>query len=97
MNGKNRSIQEKQKLVQQIERSRSTGTKLEQACKEAGIFSSQFYDWRKKHADQPVEDSRKIKQRNGDERHLKIENQRLKMIVAEQALDIQALKEWSNR
>ena len=50
-----------------------------------GISDATFYKWRTKYAGLEVSDVKKLRQ-------LEEENRRLKQMVAEQALDIQALK-----
>lgn len=93
-----RTLEEKQNLVESIETEIAGGMKAKVAAKKHGISYASYYALRKKLAGQFNGVVRQIKTKNGnDERHLKIENQRLKMIVAEQALDIQALKEWAAR
>ena len=52
---------------------------------QAGISDATFYKWRTKYAGLEVSDVKKFRQ-------LEDENRRLKQMVAEQALDIQALK-----
>jgi putative transposase len=54
-------------------------------CRKYGISDATFYKWRAKYADLAVSDVKKLRQREE-------ENQRLKQMVAEQALDLQALK-----
>ena len=51
-----------------------------------GISRNTFYKWRKKYGGMEVSDARRLKQ-------LEDENRRLKRIVAEQQLDITALKD----
>ena len=54
-------------------------------CRTHGISEATFYQWRTKYAGLEVSDVKKLRQLEG-------ENRRLKQMVAEQALDIQALK-----
>lgn len=51
-----------------------------------GISRNTFYNWRKKYGGMEVSQARRLKQ-------LEEENRRLKRIVAEQQLDITALKD----
>ena len=61
------------------------GTKTTDLCREHGISSATFYKWNAKFGGMEISDARKL-------RHLEDENQKLKRIVANQALDIEALK-----
>jgi putative transposase len=54
-------------------------------CRKHGISDATFYKWRAKYGGLEVSDAKKLRQ-------LEEENRRLKQMVAEQALDIQALK-----
>jgi putative transposase len=54
-------------------------------CRKHGISDAPFYKWRAKYGGLEVSDAKKLRQ-------LEEENRRLKQMVAEQALDIQALK-----
>lgn len=54
-------------------------------CRKHGISDATFYKWRAKYAVLEVSDVKKL-------RHLEEENPRLKQMMVEQALDIQALK-----
>ena len=54
-------------------------------CRKQGISDAMFYKWRAKYAGLEVGDVKRLRQ-------LEDENRRLKQMVAEQALDIQALK-----
>ena len=62
-----------------------TGVKTADLCREHGISSATLYKWKAKFGGMEVSDARKL-------RHLEDENQKLKRIVANQALDIEALK-----
>lgn len=62
------------------------GRTVEEACKELGISPATYHRWQKQYGGADVETVREYKA-------MKEENARLKRLVAEQALDIQALKE----
>lgn len=66
-------------------RESAAGMRTEEVCRRHGICSNTFYRWKAKYADMEISDVRKLKA-------LESENARLKRIVAEQTLDIQALK-----
>ncbi len=62
------------------------GKKVEDICREQGISKVTFYEWRKKYSGMTVSDAKKLKA-------LEEENRKLKRIVADQALDIVAMKD----
>ena len=62
-----------------------TGVKTADLCREHGISNATLYKWKAKFGGMEVSDARKL-------RHLEDENQKLKRIVANQVLDIEALK-----
>jgi putative transposase len=61
------------------------GVSVQDLCRKHGISDATFYTWRTKYAGLEASDVKKLRQ-------LDEENRRLKQMVAEQALDIQALK-----
>ena len=61
------------------------GVSVQDLCRTHGISDATFYKWRTKYAGLEVSDVKKL-------RPMEEENRRLKQMVAEQALDIQALK-----
>lgn len=62
-----------------------SGVKVPELCRKYGISEQTFYRWRSKYGGMNVSEARRLKA-------LEEENRRLKQIVGEQALDIQALK-----
>lgn len=62
----------------------STGTATEDLCRRYGIPEGTFLRWKAKYSVMEISEVRRLKA-------LEDENSRLKRIVAEQALDIQAL------
>jgi len=62
-----------------------SGVKVSELCRKYGISEQTFYRWRSKYGGMSVSEARRLKV-------LTEENQRLKQIVGEQALDIRALK-----
>lgn len=61
------------------------GIGIKELCRRYGISDATFYNWKAKYGGLTVNEARRL-------RSLEDENRRLKHIVAEQALDIQALK-----
>jgi putative transposase len=62
------------------------GAKAEQLVRKYGISEQTLYRWKAKFSGMEVSDAKKL-------RALEEENRRLKRMVADQALDIQALKD----
>ncbi len=62
------------------------GQTVAEACRQISIVEKTYYRWRKEYGGMEVEQVRQLK-------HLEQENARLKKLVAEQALDIDILKE----
>jgi putative transposase len=62
------------------------GASVPQVCKQQGITEQTYYRWRSKYGNMKTDEARRLKD-------LEVENQRLKKLVADQALDIQMLKE----
>ena len=61
------------------------GRKLHDLCRTYGITDQTYYRWKAKYGGMELSEMQRLKQ-------LEDENRRLKHIVAEQTLDIQALK-----
>ena len=62
------------------------GLRVPEVCKEIGISEQTYYRWRQKYGGMAPEMAKQVKA-------LERENARLKRLVADQALDIQILKE----
>lgn len=67
-------------------READAGTEVLEICRRAGVGRETFYRWRRKYGNMEVSDARKLKS-------LEEENQRLKRLVADQALNLQVLKD----
>lgn len=61
------------------------GRKIVDICREKGISDATFYSWRSKYGGMDVNEARRLRQ-------LEDENRRLKQLVADLTLDKQALK-----
>jgi transposase-like protein len=72
--------------LREAEAALSAGTPLEQICKQQEISEQTYYRWRQQYGGMQTEELKRLKQ-------LEKENGRLKKPVADQALDIQILKE----
>ena len=66
-------------------REAESGTAVKDLCRRAGITTTTFYQWKAKYGGMEISEMRRL-------RLLEDENARLKKIVAQQALDIDALK-----
>ena len=66
-------------------REAESGTPVKDLCRRAGISTVTFYKWKSKFEGMEISEMRRL-------RLLEEENGRLKRIVAQQALDIDALK-----
>lgn len=63
-----------------------TGMPVKELCRKHGVSDATIYNWKSKFGDMTVSDARRLKE-------LEVENQRLKQLVADQALDNRILKE----
>ena len=70
----------------EILRQADAGMKVMDLCRQHGISDATFYKWRSKYGGLGVSEAVRLRQ-------LEEENRRLKRLVADQALDIQVLKE----
>jgi putative transposase len=66
------------------------GAKVLDLCRKHGISDATFYNWKARYAGMTVAELRRLKE-------LEAENSKLKRIVADQALDISALKDLLGR
>lgn len=69
-------------ILQEVEK----GAAARAVCRREGITEQTLYRWRQKYGGMQVSDARRLKQ-------LEEENRRLKRIVADQALNLQVLKD----
>lgn len=67
-----------------------TGIKVEELCRKHGVSQPTYYNWKAKFGDMTVSEAQRL-------RALETENSKLKKLVAEQALDIIALKDVVSR
>jgi len=72
--------------LRQIDVLLGEGRSINQACKEAGITDVTYYRWRKEYGGLKVDQARRLKE-------LERENQRLKRVVADLALEKAILKD----
>ena len=62
------------------------GKSIREAARQIGVTEQTYYRWRKEYGGMDVDQAKRLKD-------LEKENQQLKKLVADQALDIQILKE----
>ena len=72
--------------LRQAEVELSKGATVPQAAKKIGVTEQTFYRWRNEYGGLRLDQAKRLKA-------LETENSRLKKLVAEQALDIEILKE----
>ena len=71
--------------ILQVLKEVEAGGKVGEVCRRHGISENTYYNWKKKYGGLGISELKRLKQ-------LEEENRRLKTIVADQALDIAALK-----
>jgi transposase-like protein len=74
------------RLLRQAEAKLAEGQSVDEMCRQLGISDSTFYYWRKQYGKMELDQVKRFKE-------LQKENSRLKKLVADQALDIDILKE----
>ncbi len=74
------------KLLRQAQAQLAQGQSVDEMCRQLGISDSTYYYWSKQYGKMDVGQARRLKE-------LQKENSRLKKLVADQALDIDILKE----
>ena len=72
--------------LREVEAALATGSTAPQAVRQIGISEQTYYRWRKLYGKMEKDQLRRLKT-------LEVENRRLKKIVADQALDLQIVKE----
>lgn len=82
MKGKRYTEEQVIRILKELE----SGTSVKEVCRERGVSEQTVYRWRSKYGGLEVAELRRLKE-------LEEENGRLKHIVADQAVDIQLLKE----
>ena len=83
---KQHSVEQIVSKLRQADVGLGKGLKVPEICRELGISEQTYYRWRQKYGGMAPEMAKQLKA-------LEKENGRLKRLVADQALDIQILKE----
>lgn len=66
------------------------GKPIQEVCREHLVTGQTFYRWRRKYADMDLDDAKRLKE-------LEEENRRLKKLLAENELHIDVLKEVNSK
>lgn len=74
-----------QEKIIAILREAKAGVKVSELCRKYGLSDATIYNWKAKYGDMTVSEAKRLKQ-------LEEENSKLKHIVADQTLEIKALK-----
>jgi putative transposase len=77
-------------ILRQVEVEQAAGKKLEEIMKHVGISVNTYYKWKQSYGGLNISEARRLKD-------LETENDRLKKIVADQAVDIQILREFKKK
>jgi putative transposase len=86
MRGKRHTAEQVIGLLRQAEVELSSGCNIAQVCQKLAVSEQTFYRWRNQYGGMKADEMKRL-------RELEAQNARLKKIVADQALDIQMLKE----
>ena len=86
MKRKNWPVEKITSILQEAE----AGMSVADLCRKHGMSDATYYNWKKKYGGMTVSEARRLKE-------LEEENLRLKRMVADQALDIQILKDVNSK
>jgi transposase-like protein len=88
--GKRYSPEQIVSILRQAEARLAAGATISEAARELGISEATFHRWRNRYGGMGSSEAKRLKE-------LERENARLKKLLAEQALDIDILKEVSRK
>ena len=74
-----------EQIIKAIKR-HEAGVKVDEICRDLGISAGTFYNWRSKYAGLEVNDAKRLKA-------LESENRKLKRILADKLLEVEAMKD----
>jgi len=74
------------RILREVEQGKTVG----EVCRAQGISENTYYRWKQKYAGMGVAEVRRL-------RELEVENGRLKRLVADRDLEIDAMKEWISK
>jgi len=75
-----------EQIVRILREPEATGQQIREVCRKHNITEQTFFRWRKLYGDMGVAEIRRLQE-------LEVENAKLKRIVADQVLDMSAMKE----
>jgi putative transposase len=90
MGAKGHTTEQIVSVLRQVEVELAGGKKLDETCKTAGISVNTYYKWKQNYGGLNVSEAKHL-------RELEAENARLKKVVAEQAIDIDILREFKKK
>jgi putative transposase len=79
-----------EQIVKILKEAETTEGTIGEVCRKYGISEFTFYRWRKKFQGLSISEARRL-------RELEKENTRLKTIVANRDLELEAMKEWMRK
>ena len=79
-----------EQIIRNLGEIEKSGLKISDACRPHHITEQTYYRWKRKYGGMEISEARRLKD-------LEEENTRLKRLVADQALDIQILKEVNSK
>ena len=77
-------------IIRILRAAEATDLTIEEFCRQQNISEQSFYRWRKKYGSMELSEAKRLKD-------LEEENARLKKLVADQALDIQMLRDVNKK
>ena len=86
MKGKRHTLEQIMRVLREADGGRS----ITELCREHGISEQTLYRWRRKYADMHLDDAKRLKE-------LEEENRRLKKLLAEKELHIDVLKQVNSK
>ena len=86
MKGRRHTPEQVVRKLREADRLLGEGIELPEVCKELEVSEATYHRWRAQYGGMKADDVKRLKE-------LEVENARLKRIVADQTLDIAALKE----
>ncbi|MGH7221601.1 MAG: transposase [Gemmataceae bacterium] len=88
--GKRRTREQIERLLREADRDLGKGLTVGDFCRKAGISQNTYYRWRLRFHAAPVDDSRRVRELQG-------EVERLKLLVAELLLDKKMLQDVAKK
>jgi putative transposase len=88
--GKRRNAEQIRRLLSEADRDLTRGLTIKDVCRKFGICENTYYRWRQRHHPAQADDSRRVRELEG-------EVERLKLLVAELMLDKQLLQEVAKK